>query len=95
MKKRLKVSVPTLPKLSFRRFSESNNARKTIGQAPGTLIYTGKKREEEVQIEVFTYNVESLDERKSNKIDEALSIYDEKRVNWINVVGLHNIELIH
>lgn len=95
MKRKLKVSVPPIPKLSFRRYSESNKARETIGQAPGTLIYTGKKREEDVHVELFTYDQDSIQESKSNKLDKALSIYDEKKVNWFNVVGLHNIELIH
>lgn len=95
MKKKLNVSVPPIPKLSFRRFSESNKARETIGQAPGTLIYTGKKREEKVEIEVFTYNAEVLNEMRSAKVEECLNLYDEKKVNWINVIGLHNVDLIH
>lgn len=95
MKKRLKVSVPPIPKLSFRRYSESNKARETIGQAPGTLIYTGKRSKEDVEIEVFTYNSSELKELKSQKLAEALSIYDASKVNWINVVGLHDIDLVN
>lgn len=90
---RRKLKIP-LPKLSHIRFSDKSKSDQLIGQAPGTLIYTGKKRTEKVSIEVFSYDEESLDRVKGDNIAEALSVCREDRVNWINIAGLHNEAII-
>lgn len=83
-----------LPKLGHIRFSEKSKTDQLIGQAPGTLIYTGKKRTEKVSIEVFSYDEGSIDRVKGDNLSEALKVCREDRVNWINIAGLHNEEII-
>lgn len=93
MKRKLKV--PTIPKIGFIRSAKPEQIRQTIGQAPGTLIYTGKKTEGKVGVEVFSYNAESISEKTSDKFEDCKSILKNDHVNWINIDGLHNIDLIN
>ncbi len=94
MKKRIKVPVPPIPKISFRRFSEKGKANETVGQAPGTLIYTGKKTEEKVHVELYSYDQDEIAVAADQDFETIKGNYHEGRVNWINVSGLHNVALI-
>jgi len=91
MKNRLKVPIP---KVAFRRFSEKSKADQLIGQAPGTLIYTGKRHVEQVELEVFSYNEGEIQRQKSTSFKPIIEQCKDQRVNWINVAGLNNVELI-
>lgn len=91
MKRGLKVSVP---KVNFRRFSEKSRADQLIGQAPGTLIYTGKKLTDTIELEMFSYNETHLDQKKSQSVKEILDLHQEDRINWLNIAGLHNEGII-
>lgn len=96
MIRRLKIPIPAVPKINFRRFSEKEQASKMIGQAPGTLIYTGRKNTNKVSFEVYSYNEVELDKKASNQLSELIPILnDENKTKWINIDGLHNIELIN
>lgn len=83
-----------IPKVAFRRFSEKSKADQLIGQAPGTLIYTGKKTADKVELEIFSYNEEVIFQEKSHELKSILKKYDPERFNWINVAGLSNVQLI-
>ena len=91
MRNRLKVHIP---KVAFRRFSEKSKADQAIGQAPGTLIYTGKRIVDKVVLEIYSYNEEEIQHKKSLNWQEVLSESKEERVNWINVSGLSNEAII-
>lgn len=84
-----------IPKVDFRRFSEVLSVKKTIGQAPGTLVYTGKKNEIKVALEVFSYDENTIEEKAGSSLIDVISIKDNQKNNWLNIDGLHNIELIH
>jgi len=64
------------------------------GLPPGTLIHVGKKKSENVKISVLDFNDEIFDAVEvKNEID--CSVYkDPTTVSWINVDGLHNIDLM-
>jgi magnesium transporter len=94
MKKRIKVPVPPIPKISFRRFSEKGKANETVGQAPGTLIYTGKKTQEKVHVELYSYDLNEIEIAADENFEQIKRNYKQGRVNWINVSGLHNVKLI-
>ncbi|MEQ8910579.1 MAG: magnesium/cobalt transporter CorA [Vicingaceae bacterium] len=93
MKRKLKVPV-SIPKINFRRFSEKGKAKETVGQAPGTLIYTGSKNQAKVNVEIFSYNESEIEVKASESFEKVEPTYQPERINWINVSGLHNVELI-
>lgn len=67
---------------------------KPPGLSPGTLIHIGEKKEEKVKITLFEYNDEVLITKESENIDEILRTNKENTIKWINIDGLHDIEII-
>jgi magnesium transporter len=64
------------------------------GTAPGTLIHIGERRIEKVRLSLVSYNADTIDERQVNTVDEALAQCNSHRLTWLNVDGIHDIELI-
>ena len=74
------------------RFFEPQASR--VGQPPGTLAFSGEKKTEEVQILVFDYSEDSIEEKKLDAIEECFEYRDTETITWINIVGLHDVELL-
>jgi magnesium transporter len=75
--------------------SETNNQfHKKAGMPPGTLIHVGNRKEEKTRISVLDYNAETFNEFQCKKIEETFSLKDTKTVSWINIDGLHNVDMI-
>lgn len=74
--------------------SNSSKVIETLGQTPGKLVYTGHKTTDDVEVEVFSYDAETLDESRTNSFEKGISVHKEDRVNWVNVIGLHDIDII-
>ncbi|PRX29794.1 magnesium transporter [Orenia metallireducens] len=64
------------------------------GLPPGTLVYRGEEREEEVKITIFNYNGSYYLEERKVSLEEALAYKQKDGIKWINIDGLHNIEVI-
>ncbi len=69
---------------------------KKIGAAPGTLVYTGAKKIEQARIRVIDYNAEQLTETEIPVADvgKCCPLKDTGTVSWINVDGLHEVNVI-
>jgi magnesium transporter len=69
---------------------------KKIGASPGTLIHVGEQRMEKIGIQAIGYDAETLQELPVRPEDVARSCLDrgEAVVTWINVDGLHQVEVI-
>lgn len=76
--------------LRFRR----PGPKKTVGLPPGTLVYTGDKRIDEVRITIMDYDETSIQEKEIKTLQESLPFRDKSTVTWINIDGLHQVELI-
>jgi len=61
---------------------------------PGSLLYTGKKRDEEILLQVMVYNADSFEEKQIKSINELKELNLQDKYLWLNVTGLHNVELI-
>jgi magnesium transporter len=72
----------------FKRRSEKG------GLPPGTLAYVGEKKVEKVIITVFDYNSEQYKEKELKSIEECFSYKDTPTVTWINIDGLHQVEIM-
>jgi magnesium transporter len=67
---------------------------KKAGLPPGTFIHVGKKRVEQANISIFSYNSTSLKEASSSNPDEILNQVDPSAISWINVSGLSQTDII-
>lgn len=68
-------------------------ASKKIGAPPGTLIYTGDKRED-FEITVIDYDASEYKRIKVREADECFPFRDTPTVTWIDIVGLHRVDVI-
>jgi len=67
---------------------------KKSGLPPGTLVHVGEQRTERVRIRVLDYDEGHLEERDMASIDECFVYKDKPTVSWINIDGLHQVDLI-
>ena len=64
------------------------------GLPPGTLVYVGERKTETVKIRIIDYDETKIEEREVQAIEECFPFKDKPTVTWINIDGLHEIELI-
>jgi magnesium transporter len=69
-------------------------AVKKPGAAPGTLVHTGVKKVERIRIHYLDYDAEQLSEAELGSIEECAPFKESPTVSWINVDGLHDVDLI-
>jgi magnesium transporter len=67
---------------------------KTIGLTPGALVHVGKKRIEKVRIRLIDYDEAQLREKEPKTIEECFPFKDLPTVTWVNIDGLHDIEVM-
>lgn len=67
---------------------------KKIGLPPGTIVYTGHKKDRQLFIDVFDYNKDFLEEKELKNVAEAFSFENENSITWINVNGLNHVQQI-
>lgn len=64
------------------------------GAPPGTVIYSGKERTEEVKISLIEYDEKELVEKEFATIDECMAHLNPAQVKWINVDGIHRADVV-
>jgi magnesium transporter len=64
------------------------------GLQPGSLIHIGEQKVEKVRIRVIDYEEANLNEHEFESVEECFSFKDKPSVSWINIDGLHNIEVL-
>jgi magnesium transporter len=67
---------------------------KKAGLSPGTLIHIGEKKTEQVKMQVIDYDEEHLEEKDLASIEECLHLKDSPTVSWINIDGIHQVDVI-
>jgi magnesium transporter len=67
---------------------------KKAGTAPGTLLHIGERRTEKVHIRIVDYVFDQLREQELATIEEALPFKDSPTTTWLNIDGMHDVELI-
>ncbi len=67
---------------------------KTIGLSPGALVHVGKKKIEKVRIRLIDYDEAQLQEKEPKTIEECFPFKDLPTVTWVNIDGLHDIEVM-
>lgn len=64
------------------------------GLRPGSLIYIGEQKVDKVRIRVIDYDEANISEHTFETIEETFSFKDKTSISWINIDGLHDIEVI-
>lgn len=64
------------------------------GLPPGTLIHIGEKKTEQPRITLIDYDERHFEEREIKTIDECFPFKDKPTTTWINIDGIHQVELI-
>ena len=70
------------------------NISKKIGLSPGTLTFVGKKKIEKTKISILDYDQANFNEKEAKKIEECFPFKDTPTITWLNIDGLHDIEII-
>ena len=68
--------------------------RKKLGLSPGTLVHIGDKKIGEVKMSIMNYDQGQLSEKELTSIEDAFPYKDTPPVTWINVDGLHDVDII-
>lgn len=64
------------------------------GLRPGSLIYIGEQKVDKVRIRVIDYDEANISEHTFENIEETFSLKEKTSISWINIDGLHDIEVI-
>ena len=66
----------------------------TVGKPPGTLIHVGEKKIIQTKINLIQYNQTEYKEQELATIEDFKWNSDTKKVNWLNIRGIHDIKVI-
>ncbi|MDD4876012.1 MAG: magnesium/cobalt transporter CorA [Dehalococcoidales bacterium] len=64
------------------------------GLPPGALVHIGEKKVEQVKIRILDYNETHFEEKEVKIIEECFPFKDTPTVTWINIDGIHDVEII-
>jgi magnesium transporter len=64
------------------------------GLPPGTLIHIGEKKAEELKITVIDFDEAHYQEKEIKAIEECFLFREMPTVTWINIEGLHQVEIL-
>src|SRR4030043_814818 len=67
---------------------------KKAGLPPGTLVHIGERKAKDLKITLIDYDEVHFQEREIEKIEEFFVFKDLQTVTWINVDGLHQVEIL-
>ena len=71
-----------------------NRGLKKVAQPPGTLTHIGEKKIEKANISEISYDREHVKEREIATLDGYMIPMEFGGVTWLNVTGLHDLEII-
>jgi len=68
--------------------------RKQVGASPGTLVHVGEQKAETANITILDYSEAQFEEKQFTDAKDSFPFKDRPSVSWINLDGLHNVNLI-
>jgi len=64
------------------------------GMPPGSLVHIGEKKQERAHVTLMDYDQSQVQERDVKDIAECFPFRDSPTVTWINIDGLHDVDVI-
>ncbi|MBN1808593.1 MAG: magnesium/cobalt transporter CorA [Planctomycetes bacterium] len=68
--------------------------KKPAGLPPGSMVFTGDRKQEKVRITVIDYTEGTLEEKEAAGISDCRVFRDKPSVTWINIDGLHDTSVL-
>lgn len=68
--------------------------RKKIGALPGSMIFLGEQKSEQVRIELISYDVDHISTSALPSLNDVETLLQTPSINWINVIGLHDSKVM-
>ena len=67
---------------------------KKAGLPPGTLVHVGERKVEKTKITIIDYDEAQFTEKVAKEVEECFPFKEKPTVTWINVDGIHQVEII-
>lgn len=67
---------------------------KAKGAAPGSLIFIGQRKMDLTKIRMIQYDSSEVYEKEYKTIDTALKHIKPDRINWLNIDGIHDADIV-
>jgi magnesium transporter len=67
---------------------------KKAGLSPGTVVFVGEKKVEEIRITIIDYDENQYKEREIKNVAECFTYKDTPSISWINIIGVHQVDII-
>ncbi len=71
-----------------------SNLSHKAGLPPGAIVHVGNVHQEDTKISLVNYNIESIEERNLESLEELLEYRNSNMVTWVRVEGLSDADLI-
>jgi magnesium transporter len=86
------MSVPKIPIDKMARFIKK--PKEEIGLSPDALIFRGAQKTKDVLLRIINFDASNLQENAIQTVKEAVTYQDKDTVTWLNIDGLHNMEIM-
>jgi magnesium transporter len=72
-------------------------ARKSdkMGMSPGSIVHIGEQKVDHVTINIIDYTTDNLNLKTVSSLEETYVLRDTDTVSWINVIGLHDPNILN
>jgi magnesium transporter len=67
---------------------------KKAGLPPGTVVFVGEQKVEEIRITLIDYDENQYSEKEIKNIEDCFRYKDTPSVSWINIDGVHQVDII-
>jgi magnesium transporter len=67
---------------------------KKAGLPPGTVVFVGEQKVEEIRITLIDYDENQYNEREIENIEDSFPYKDTPSISWINIDGVHQVDVI-
>ena len=64
------------------------------GLPPGSLVYIGDEQTEEVTVSAIEFDQHDITEHPDISMDQLQSVIASDKIAWVNVNGVHNVQMI-
>jgi magnesium transporter len=67
---------------------------KKAGLPPGTVVFVGEQKVEEIRITLIDYDENHYNEREIENIEDCFPYKDTPSISWVNIDGVHQVDVI-
>ncbi|MFH1820899.1 MAG: magnesium/cobalt transporter CorA [Methanobacteriota archaeon] len=67
---------------------------KKAGLPPGSPIYTGERKGDDIKITIMDYDEAQFQEKQAKTVEECCPFKEKPTVTWINMDGVHQAEIV-